>query len=245
MPPAAQGADVVILGEVHDNPDHHRVQAEWVAALSPAALVFEMIEADTAEQVSPVDRADQASLSAALGWAESGWPDFAYYYPIFSAAPGAALYGAAVPRSAARRAMQEGAGAVMGDDAAAYGLLDPLDEAQQTQREALQQTAHCNALPPEMLPGMVAVQRLRDAMLARAVMQALDAGHHPVVVITGNGHARQDWGVPAVLATVAPDLDVFTLGQTEAGAGLDGGFDQVQSAPSVDRGDPCAAFRSN
>ena len=36
-------ADVVLLGEVHDNPAHHAFQAEAVAYLAPRALVFEML----------------------------------------------------------------------------------------------------------------------------------------------------------------------------------------------------------
>ena len=75
--------------------------------------------------------------------------------------------------------------------------------------------AHCDALPEDMLPGMVAVQRLRDAVLARAVVRAMDDTGGPVAVITGNGHARRDWGMPAMLARAAPDLDVWVLGQTE------------------------------
>jgi uncharacterized iron-regulated protein len=90
---------------------------------------------------------------------------------------------------------------------------------------------------------MVAVQRLRDAVLARAVVQAMAETGGPVAVITGNGHARRDWGVPAYLSRVAPEWEVFVLGQTEAGAPLAGGFDAVLSAPAVDRPDPCAAFR--
>jgi uncharacterized iron-regulated protein len=62
-------------------------------------------------------------------------------------------------------------------------------------------------------------------------------------VITGNGHARRDWGVPAVLAEVAPDLDVWVLGQTEDGRPLEGGFDAVISDPAAPRPDPCAAFQ--
>ena len=38
LPAAAQ--DVVILGEVHDNPAHHAEQAAQVAAIQPRALVF-------------------------------------------------------------------------------------------------------------------------------------------------------------------------------------------------------------
>jgi uncharacterized iron-regulated protein len=94
-----------------------------------------------------------------------------------------------------------------------------------------------------MLPGMVEVQRLRDAVLARAVVQAVEETGGPVAVITGNGHARRDRGVPAYLGRIAPDLEVFVLGQTEDGAPLEGGFDEVVSAPAVDRPDPCAAFQ--
>ena len=36
-----------------------------------------------------------------------------------------------------------------------------------------------------------------------------------MAVITGNGHARRDHGMPAYLARVAPDLTVYVLGQTE------------------------------
>jgi hypothetical protein len=47
---------------------------------------------------------DAAALETALGWAESGWPDFAMYYPLFARAARSAIYGAEVPRDAARAA---------------------------------------------------------------------------------------------------------------------------------------------
>jgi hypothetical protein len=122
-------------------------------------------------------------------------------------------------------------------------ILPRFGTREQAEREALQMAAHCDALPEEMLPGMVAVQRLRDAVLARAVIRALDETDGPVAVITGSGHARRDWGVPAALAEVAPDLDVWVLGQTEDGRPLEGGFDTVKSAPAVERPDPCVAFQ--
>jgi len=238
----AVSQDVVILGEVHDNPAHHAEQARRVVALNPQALVFEMLTPDQAARVTSGLIADPEAMAEALDWAESGWPDFAMYHPIIAAAPDAAIYGAQVPRDAARDVFGTGAASAFGPDAAAYGLNEPLPEAEQEMREAMQMSAHCDALPEKMLPGMVAVQRLRDAVLARAVVQAMDATGGPVAVITGNGHARRDWGVPAYLVRVAPDLDVHVLGQTEDGAPLAGGFDEVVSAPAVERPDPCAAF---
>lgn len=240
----ATTAPVIIVGEVHDNPAHHVTQAALVAHVQPRAIVFEMLTEAQAARVTQENRTDQDRLAQVLNWSESGWPDFAMYFPIFTAAPDAAIFGAEVPRSSARAAMQTGVSAYFGTDAQAYGLTEPLPAAEQAAQQELQQQAHCNAMPPEMLPIMVDLQRLRDAVLARETLRALDATGGPVVVITGNGHAREDWGIPAYLARLRPDLDVLTIGQQEDGAGAPGGFDAVLSAPAVDRPDPCAVFRN-
>ena len=235
-------SDIVILGEFHDNPHHHDQQAEVVSAVKPRALVFEMLTQTQAAAHMP--GADMATLGAALKWAESGWPDFAMYYPIFAAAPSARVFGAAVPRAAARAAMTQGVVAAFGDQASVFGLDGALDPAEQDAREALQMTAHCDALPPDMLPGMVDIQRLRDAELARVALRAFEETGGPVVVITGNGHARMDWGMPVYLTRAAPEVSITSLGQSEAGAPLQGQFDLVVEAPAVDRPDPCDAFRA-
>jgi uncharacterized iron-regulated protein len=240
----AATAPVIIIGEVHDNPGHHDAQAAIVAHVRPAAIVFEMLTAEQAARVTPQNRNDKDMLADVLGWADSGWPDFDMYYPIVAAAPEAAVHGAAVPRDAARAAMQAGIAESFGDDAADYGLTTALPPDLQAAQEDLQQQAHCNAMPPEMLPIMVDLQRLRDAVLARETLKALAVTGGPVVVITGNGHARADWGVPAYIAGLRPDLEVFTIGQQEDGTGTPGDFDALISSPAVERPDPCLQFRS-
>lgn len=237
------GADVVFLGELHDNPAHHLRQAAYVTEIGPTALVFEMLTQAQADLVTPDLVADEAALEAALGWNDSGWPDFSIYYPIFAAAPEADYFGAAISRDVARQAMAEGMAEAFRGDAEAYGLTAPLPDAQQAEREALQLAAHCDAMPEEMLPVMVNIQRLRDAELAYSAVQAVEAHGGPVVVITGNGHARMDWGAPVYLMAAEPDLRVAALGQGEEGAAPSGVFDVVETSPPVDRGDPCDAFR--
>lgn len=247
MAPMAQASgafpvDLIFIGEVHDNPAHHARQAEIVAAVQPAAVVWEMLTPEQAALVTPDLRG--AALGEALDWAESGWPDFAMYAPIFDAAGNARHLGAAVPRAQARAVIEQPLAEVFGTDTARFGLDQPLPEAQQTAREALQMAAHCDALPVEMLPMMVDIQRLRDAALARAALDALARTGGPVAVITGNGHARKDWGVPAVLALAAPDVSVYVIGQAEAEvSAMHGLFDAELLADPVDRGDPCDAFR--
>jgi uncharacterized iron-regulated protein len=89
---------------------------------------------------------------------------------------------------------------------------------------------------------MVQAQRLRDAALARAVVKAMEATGGPVAVITGNGHARRDQGIPSVLARAAPELDVLSIGQLEGPVGNDQPYDLWLVTGTVPRGDPCAAF---
>ena len=241
LPAAAQ--DVLILGEIHDNPMHHALQAERVDELQPAAIVFEMLTPDQASAVTPENKASKEKLAAALKWGESGWPDFSMYYPIFGAAPDAKIYGAQVPRDVARGVRDAGLAHGFSGNAALYGLSEPLPESQQIKREAMQMAAHCDALPEELLPAMVDIQRLRDAELARAVVSAMRTTGGPVAVITGNGHARRDWGVPSYLQRVAPELDLLVIGQAEVGRTIHGTFDEVVTADPVDRPDPCAAFQ--
>lgn len=236
-------ADVVILGEVHDNPAHHVNQAMAVAGLRPAALVFEMFGPDAALAATAAVRTAPGPLQDALRWNELGWPEFGMYYPIFAAAPEAALFGGAIPRDEVRRAVRDGAASVLGGSAPLFGLDGPLDEPEQGDREAGQMAAHCDALPEDILPGMVEAQRLRDAGLARAILAALAETGGPVAVITGNGHARRDWGIPRMLSRAAPDISVVTVAQFEAPPEPDPPFDLWVVTEPAPREDPCAVFR--
>lgn len=244
---SASAQDITVIGEVHDNPAHHVNQARIVGEIGARALVFEMLTPEQAERVKADTPRNEAVLAKLFGWEKSGWPDFSMYFPIIDAAPGARIYGAGVTREQARDAMAEGAaaggGVLPAGEVRLFGLDAPLPEDEQAAREALQMAAHCDALPEEMLPGMVQIQRLRDAMLAHAALKAFEETGGPVAVITGNGHARMDWGMPALMVRAAPELEMRVIGQTEEGVPLPGGFDEVLSAPAAERDDPCAAFR--
>lgn len=234
-------ADVVILGEIHDNPGHHERQAELIRALDAKAVVWEMLTADTAARINAGGLGSD-QIDRVLGWAREHWQDFDLYRPVLLAAMGRGTYGGLVPRDAARKAIEIGPAVAFGSDSSLYGLAVPLNDAEQDIREAQQFEAHCDAIPEDMLPSLVGVQRLRDASLARAVLQALDDTGGPVVVITGNGHARKDWGIPRFLDRLRPGARVFSLGQGE-GDDIRGSFDAVAHSPAVERPDPCAVFQ--
>ncbi len=234
-------ADVVFLGEVHDNPLHHDNQAQAILAIGPKAVVFEMLVPAQAEKVTPELLDDGPALEVALGWNDSGWPDFSMYYPVFAALGDAKIYGAQVSREAAGVAFKGGdMSTVLDGGGAEFGLTLPLPQAQQEAREALQLAAHCDALPAEMLPGMVMAQRLRDARLAQAVTEALAETGGPVAVITGNGHARMDWGAPVLLPK---EIASMSFGQLEAEPESEPPYDLWIVTEAAERDDPCAAFQ--
>lgn len=234
---AQPAADIVVLGEVHDNADAHLGQAEALEALQPTAVVFEML---TAEEGARAD-ADRSLIAEA--WEASGWRDFALYAPIFDALGEARIVGAAAPREAVRAVYGEGAAALFGADAGRFGLDGALPADQQAAREALQFAAHCEAMPLEMMGGMVEVQRYRDAVFARAALEALETYGPPVAVIAGNGHARTDWGIPAMIARAAPDVTTHAIGFVEGETDLP--FDETRSVPPAERDDPCASLTTN
>lgn len=243
-----RAADIAILGERHDNPAHHQWQAKLTSALAPAGLAFEMVPR-AKEDAANTARAKGGDLGVALDWAGSGWPDWAMYAPIFAAVPNAQIAGGAPTREALRQSVGEGAAAAFGEGAARYGLDRPLGEDMAAAMVEEQNVAHCGALPEAMLPGMVEAQRLRDAAFAAAALRLLEAGRTPVVLITGNGHARTDRGAPLYLGRAAPAMKVVSVGMIEIDEeGAAGGlapYDIVIFTAAHDRGDPCAELIKN
>ncbi|MBP7001194.1 ChaN family lipoprotein [Amaricoccus sp.] len=249
---AARAADVVILGEIRDNPEHRRRQEEIVRALAPAAIVFETIPQDREAGLNAAREAggDHAALAQALGWSAAGSPDVEPLVRIMDAAPGARVFGAAQPAAAVAEAAAEGAAEAFGSDAAVYGLDRPLDPQEQAAREAAAQAAQCGAVAPGALAGMVEAGRFRDAGIADATLWArIMTGDGQVVVIAGNAQADKLHGAPPLIALAEPEARIVALGQFEdapAGApGAEGeGFDAVLLAPPPpDRADPCGGLR--
>lgn len=246
---ALAGADLVVIGEVHDNPLHHRIQAFLAERLAGApgglkGLAFEMIpEArEAAVNAARAEGRATAELAEVIGWGDLRWPDFAYYAPILAAAPEAYVAGGQPPRDALMRLAQEGLSGA--PEAARFGLDAPLPDAQQEAREAGQIAAHCDALPAEMAPMLVNAQRLRDARFAAALLRAHERGGGRSALITGSGHARTDFGAPALLRRAAPERRVLSVGLEEAGGGATAPYDFRIETPSRAhlREDPCAVF---
>ena len=180
-------ADIVLLGEQHDDAAHQRQHRDIVQALAArdrlAALALEMAERGHGTAGLP-RTADEGTVRAALQWNEQAWP-WAPYAPAVMAAvaAGVPVLGANLLRERMRAAMA---------DEVLDLALDP--EALETQREAIR-TGHCDLLPPQQLAPMARVQIARDRAMAQTLVQAYVPGR-VVVLLAGAGHVSPALGVP-------------------------------------------------
>jgi len=242
-------AQVVLLGETHDNPDHHALQAWAVRSLVAAGgqprIAFEMIDRDLQGDLDS-HLGDLDGLGDALHWTERGWPDWRLYRPIAEAAlaAGGSLTAANLPAESTRQIARR---AEAPDLAVRLGLDNPLPASAAADLAEEIRTSHCNMMPESAIPAMVRVQRARDSEMAEvAAALAQRSGPGPVVLIAGAGHARTDRGVPERLRQIAPGLRVVSLGlvETEAGttdpAASAAPFDVVWFTGRAEREDPCA-----
>jgi uncharacterized iron-regulated protein len=256
-------ARFILLGERHDNADHHRLQAWTLQRLVDEgrrpAVVFEMLNAD---DQPAVDRylagtpADAAGLGDAVDWNRSGWPPFAMYRPIAEAAISARLPLAAgnLSRADLRTIREGGLAAFDAARRARLGLDRALAPEARTSLAAEIQEAHCGHAPATVLPRMIDVQRARDAQMADVMLTSGAADG--ALLIAGAGHVRNDRGVPHALRARAPGTSTVSVAFVEVrdavttpavyAARFDNGvapFDYLWFTPRVDDLDPCVKFR--
>ena len=251
----------ILLGEIHDNKDHHRLQAWVISQLGSRKrtpnIVMEQIRADQAGLLKLFMSGKFKTakrMGPAIGWEKSGWPKWEIYQPIAKAALDnkVSIFAGDTTKDMNRKVGKQGFKALAKGEAAELGLDNPLGKALDTALANELVGSHCNMMPARMMGPMALVQRYRDAHLARAMLKA-DKGDGSIL-ITGNGHARTDRAVPwylrgaqknsvSVLIVEARKdaktfLDLISLdpdGKATA--------DFIWVTPGVDREDPCLKLK--
>lgn len=247
---AMAAADIVLLGEQHDNAAQHRLRLQWLRALvdrAPITLVLEHLDADAQ---SRLDQARQAQdtrlpldtrarqLAEAAGFRFDGW-DWSLIGPVVEFALEKNL-----PIRAANLSSREAYSIARGEPHALSDVVPVGWTPDIAQRMALLiRDGHCGLLPESMIPAMVRAQRARDARIAQVVLQARAGGRRPVL-LAGNGHVRTDLGVPLHLRDSLGPETVFAVGLLEAPPSPgERHFDAVRITEAQERADPCEALR--
>jgi uncharacterized iron-regulated protein len=245
----ARTAEVVYLGELHDNAQHHLIQARVLEAIiatgSRPALAFEMIPETGQAALEAAVRSDagRAEVDKQLGWSAQGWPDFAMYWPLFELARKHRLpvVGTDLDPAVARRVGRGGLRAA-GDDPARLRSALPDDLARDRGIVERLQAAHCGQISEDRANRMLESWYARNVVMARHVGAGLGLAPQ-VVVIMGRGHGSPG-GVPEQLAAIRPGTRQLMVGLYEGQA--DGPTeplaDVVWVTPKRPRPDPCLSL---
>ena len=253
----------VLLGEKHDNADHHLLQARMIGMLTSLgrrpAVIWEMItepKQPILDQHFAKYSRDAKALGDDLGWNLSGWPAWQMYQPVAEAAMAAHLpmYAAGLPKAAVRSLARGKPSFKFAKRQRSLGLHIQLpEELRQRSIEQLFQ-GHCEMMPRSALVPMFNVQRAKDAVFAEHMLTS--SRQDGALLIAGNGHVRKDIGVPLFLERNHPGIRVTTVALVEVQDGLmdptDYGeifsapvlpFDYVWFTPRADNKDHCAELR--
>ena len=250
---AAAQADVVFLGELHDDSLAHVVQAQILRALHeqlagerPVVLGLEMFETDVQHVVDEYARGlirERDFLEAARPWG-----NYATDYRTmveYAIQNGIAVIGTNAPKryvSAVSRAggldalepLAPGARATMPE------TVPPASEPLAAKFRGLmgEMGAHGGAPGMPTVDGMMAAQNLRDATMAWALHRAVaeerarayfgnEAGAQPLAIhLNGSFHSEGRLGIPEHFARLAPEARavVITM-RPDTGAPADPGAD--------------------
>jgi uncharacterized iron-regulated protein len=268
-----QAPYIVLLGEVHDNPAHHQLRAWMIEntvrtfAQWRPAIVFEQISADQKAAVEKFNARVEAGDGAAnadellrlLDWDKSGWPPGRTYKPLFAAAIAAKLpfYAGDPSPERVKSVTKEGLSLISAEERARLRLDKDLPEPLRNALGKELANGHCGTLPPEAVDGMAAAQRYRDASLADSALAAAEK-HGSAILIAGNGHVRDDRGVPWYIRERAPTARVATVMILEVESGKVDPFEYVPLdpenrpvvdalifTPAAERPDPCQSLLKN
>ncbi|QJD60288.1 iron(III) ABC transporter [Pseudomonas sp. gcc21] len=178
----------VMVGEKHDNADHHRLQLWLLRALAErrpqASLLLEMLAPEqqaAADALLRNDKLTDETLQARLNWAP-GW-DWTLYGDLvrWGLNESGRLLAANIAEDEMKNRYREPS-----------PLRDVYSEDAGRQLRETIVASHCGKLSETHFPAMLSIQQARDQRMA----EALHAADQPALLLAGNFHVRKDLGAP-------------------------------------------------
>ena len=237
-----KSADIVLLGELHDNKFHHEARGRLIARFADhRTVVSEHLPAPNQVTFQSEIKTDLI----AAGFDAEGW-DWPIHQSLYEQIKnkGLSLVGGNLPKEEARRMFLQGVSSLPERMAQTY-TQSRLDETAERKLDHDLVEGHCGKLPEKYLLRMRFAQRLTDLSLTHNVLD-----RKPSLLIAGNGHVRRDYGVPQMLASIAPQLKVLNVGFLEQGSStqdllqsIAGQYDFIWITERAERKDPCENFK--
>lgn len=241
--------DYILLGETHNNADHHVLQARILNSLVVAgakpAVVMEML-ANEAWQGQPDYWTDIEILTQQAKALNDGWP-WELYAPILQSVVQHQLK--LVAGNIETKALHE-----WSNNIRLYMPKEVLTEYWITSQNLTQLkqdiiNSHCGHVNAGLVQFMTRVQLHRDQVMASSLVK----NRSPVVLIAGAGHVRNDYAVPMQLLRRHKRLSFISVALISVLPGLNNPEDYIDGmskvydilyfTPSHTDQDPCVQFR--
>lgn len=201
-----QDADYLLIGEKHDNPDHHRLESliiEKRLRVKPqTAAVFEMLDQSQQPLIDQLRPSDSAVvIKEKLRWQNAGW-SWKDYGPLFEqvVSAGAPLVAGNISREKIM-SIYSGQAAFLSEDLR-FKTLSRMDAiASELILEQVYES-HCRAQARDSLGPMVTIQLARDASMADALKRRKTGDG--ALLVAGGFHVDRRMGVPQHLYRLDP-----------------------------------------
>jgi uncharacterized iron-regulated protein len=210
--------DLVFVGEVHDNPDHHLIEVQILQALlarhGPLTVAMEFFQKP---QQSILDEymkgaIDEKQFLEKVNWRETWGFDYHFYRPLLLAvkAAGGRILAINAPREIIRKVARSGLDSLPQNERAQ--LATRIDLTDKQHREYLlqiyRQHTHQDLKNFEYF---YQAQCAWEDTMAESIANELKMHKREVIAFTGNGHITQKFGIPDRVQSRIP-VSLATIG---------------------------------
>jgi len=195
--------DLIFIGEVHDNPEHHLIQVQILQALthrgSRFALGMEYFQVPDQAEITRYLKGEttEEEFLRGVDWSGSWGYDYHLYRPLLLFAKGQGLEVLAInaPKEIVRKTARGGLASLSPDERSR--LPQDIDLDNEAHRafvlEAYKQRAH-HELPN--FESFYEAQCVWEETMAHNIADYLKDQKHKIIVLAGNGHIVNKFGIP-------------------------------------------------
>lgn len=240
--------DYILLGEVHENADHHILQARLLESLSESnskpAVVMEMLEKESwANQ--PITWSDYVEAINQAKLLNEGW-SWDLYAPIFQviAKHKLELFAGNISSEALHAKIKKSGNIESKKVINKYSVTQ--NALENLKHDIVE--SHCGYADPEFVNFMVQAQLQRDYVLTTSLINI----QAPVVLIAGAGHVRNNYAVPMQLMNKFTRISYISISFIQVNPSsykpeeyvdsISPDFDILYFTPSYTDQDPCVKY---
>lgn len=191
--------ELIFIGEVHDNPEHHLIQVQILQALmeccGPISIAMEFFEKP---QQSTLDRYLRGELDESDFLEEVDWgSDYYFYRPLIRMAKehGAAVLAINAPRKVVRKVARQGLKSL--DEPERNKIAKEIDLGNEAHRnyvrEAYERHTHGDL---KKFDYFYEAQCVWEDTMAESLAEYLKENETKLIAFTGNGHIINRFGIP-------------------------------------------------